>query len=164
MLKKLRAAGFDRVMGNLYLPTLQILNAYAFGRFTISLETDPLAVLSDFARLIAHPEDAERLRDVLCWLDNHSYWNEQLPDDARESDFSCPLNKESARPVNKYVVLTATEFSSPGHFPGYRGRTPLTNPHQGEVPGVRKPTEPPRRVLDQRSRLYRARGGIHDRG
>jgi hypothetical protein len=103
MLAKLRAAGIDQVIGNLYLPNLQLVNAYAFGRLTQNLETEPQAILGDFARLIAQPEDTAALTDVLCWLDNSGYWNHQLPADAREPGFDCTLDKNQALSTLKSI-------------------------------------------------------------
>jgi len=95
MLQRLQDTDIDRVMGNLYLPHLQLSNTYAFGRLTEAPQTEPIAILRDFARLAAHREDVERLTEVLCWLDNNSYWNYQLTEDAREPLLPCVLTRDT---------------------------------------------------------------------
>ncbi len=96
LLQRLRDTGIDRVIGNLYLPFLQLINTYAFG--TLLNDPDRLVeeVLYDFAKLIAHPEDIDRLAEVLAWLENHSYWEEQMPPDGCLPEIPCKLNKASA--------------------------------------------------------------------
>lgn len=96
MLLGLRSAGIDRVMGNLYLPGLQLPNTYAFGRLTAGTDLDPSHVLADFAAVVAHPADVGALTEVLMWLENGSYWQQQLPPDAREPDYPCSLSREAA--------------------------------------------------------------------
>lgn len=53
LLLALRRAGIDQVIGNLYLPMLQLPNTFAFGRLTERPDRDPMEVLAEFARLVA---------------------------------------------------------------------------------------------------------------
>jgi hypothetical protein len=94
MLQSLRAAGLDRVMGNLYLPNLQLANTYGFGRLAQDPGADIADVQREFASNIVQREDVAALADVLSWLDNNSYWDQQMPPDAREAPLPCDLNRE----------------------------------------------------------------------
>ncbi|WP_428307935.1 hypothetical protein [Lacipirellula sp.] len=94
MLQSLRAAGLDRVMGNLNLPNLQLANTYGFGRLAQDPAADIADVQREFARNIVQREDIAALADVLSWLDNNSYWDQQMPSDAREAPLPCDLNRE----------------------------------------------------------------------
>lgn len=96
LLHKLRDFGIRQVIGNLYLPTLQLINTYAFAQLTNDPDIAPQRVLENFAKLLAQPADAGRLCEVLCWLDNHSYWNEQQPSDARLPNLPCSLTRQTA--------------------------------------------------------------------
>lgn len=96
LLLRLREVGIDSVMGNLYLPFLQISNTYAYGRLLNSPEEDPLELIHDFARLVAHPADVQKLTEVMVWLENHSYWQEQMPEDGRLPNLPCSLTQETA--------------------------------------------------------------------
>ena len=95
LLQSLQDKGIDRVMGNLYLPYLQLLNTYAYGRLLDDPQLAPESVISDFARLVAHPEDVDRLSDVLAWFENNSYWEEQMPEDGRLPSLPCTLTRET---------------------------------------------------------------------
>jgi hypothetical protein len=96
LLQSLRRVGVDSVIGNLYLPLLQLPNTYAFGRLTEDPERKPEAILHDFACLIAHREDVGKLTDTLLWLENNSYWQQQMPPDGRLPDLPCTLNRAQA--------------------------------------------------------------------
>lgn len=96
MLLGLQSAGIDRVMGNLYLPGLQLSNTYAFGRLATTPDLDPLDILAEFAAVVAHPADVAALTEVLAWLENNSYWQHQLPADGREPNLPCSLSREEA--------------------------------------------------------------------
>ena len=96
MLQALRDAGVQHVVGNLYLPYLQLSNTYAFGRLSADPDAEPRPILEEFARLVAHREDVPALAEVLAWMDNNSYWNEQLPSDARLPAFPSNLTRETA--------------------------------------------------------------------
>jgi hypothetical protein len=80
----------------LYLPYLQLSNTYAYGRLLDDPQTEPTAILKDFAALIADKEDAESLAEVMAWVENHSYWEEQMPEDGRLTELPCTLDKASA--------------------------------------------------------------------
>ena len=97
ILQRLQRTGIDRVMGNLYLPYLQISNTYAYGRLLENPQEDPREIILDFSRLIAHPEDAERLAEVMTWAENQSYWEVQLPEDARLAPLDCSLTRQQAQ-------------------------------------------------------------------
>ncbi len=96
LLQTLRDAGIDAVMGNLYLPWLQLSNTFAFGQLLENPDRDPRELLAEFARLVAHPADADALTDVLVWLDNHSYWREQLPIADRLPPLPSALDRDGA--------------------------------------------------------------------
>ncbi len=96
LLQQLSAKGISRIIGNLYQPYLQIGNTYAYGRLLQNPDLPAQQIIHDFARLIAHPEDAERLAEVLCWVENHSYWEEQMPEDGRLLEIPCTLDKSAA--------------------------------------------------------------------
>ena len=96
LLQRLRAAGIDQVMGNLYLPFLQLSNTYAYGKLLENPDLAPEAIIAGFAELVAHPEDREALAGVMTWVENHSWWEEQMPEDGRLPELTCALSKESA--------------------------------------------------------------------
>ena len=96
LLQRLQETGIDQVMGNLYLPFLQLLNTYAYGRLLDDPQAEPAAILRDFAALVAHKEDVEQLTEVLVWMENHSYWEEQMPEDGRLPELPCALDKARA--------------------------------------------------------------------
>jgi hypothetical protein len=96
LLKALRAAGIEHVMGNLYLPYLQLANTYAYGRLLDDPDADAWGILRDFSALVAHPDDLESLTEVLAWLDNSSYWQEQMPADGRPPAFSLRIDRARA--------------------------------------------------------------------
>lgn len=95
LLRKLQGIGIDRVIGNLYLPCLQLSNTYAYGRLLQDPETEASMVITDFARIVAHPADAEALAEVLTWVDNHSSWELQHPADARLPHLPCTLTDQT---------------------------------------------------------------------
>lgn len=99
LLKSLQRVGVDSVIGNLYLPLLQISNAYAFGKLTENPNREPQEILRDFARLVAHREDVDALTDALSWLENNSYWNQQTPSNSRLPDLPCELKREKAKRI-----------------------------------------------------------------
>lgn len=96
LIRNLQGAGIERVIGNLYLPLLQISNTYAFGRLLSHPNTPPEQILHDFAKFIAQKEDVDCLTEVLIWLDNHSYWQEQMPMDGKLAHLPNHLNRKSA--------------------------------------------------------------------
>lgn len=103
MLMRLQEAKIDQVIGNLYVPNLQLSNAYAFGRLTDRPDIASEEVLNDFAKLVAQPADVTALTAVLCWLENNSYWHHQLPVDAREAPLQCELTRSTAISTLKRV-------------------------------------------------------------
>ena len=96
LLQSLRTAGIERVIGNLYLPHLQLSNTYAYGKLLNEPDRDPHAILEDFARLAARREDVAKLTDVLTWIENNSFWQQQMPPDGRLPDLSCRLTRAEA--------------------------------------------------------------------
>jgi hypothetical protein len=96
LLQSLRHTGIERVIGNLYLPHLQLSNTYAYGRLLHDPGLDPRGLLDDFARMAARREDAAKLADVLTWLENNSYWQEQMPTDGRIANLPCGLTRDDA--------------------------------------------------------------------
>lgn len=96
LLRSLRQAGIDSVIGNLYLPLLQISNTFAYGRLLQNPDADPHTILADFAALVAVKADVAALTEVLAWLENHSYWQQQMPVDGRLPDLPCTLNRAGA--------------------------------------------------------------------
>ncbi len=99
LLQSLQRVGVDSVIGNLYLPLLQVSNAYAFGRLTENPNRKPQDILHDFARLIAQREDVDKLTDALLWLENNSYWSQQMPPTGRLPDLPCTLNRAQAAQI-----------------------------------------------------------------
>jgi len=96
LLLRLRETGIDSAIGNLYLPYLQISNTYAYGRLLDNPEQDPRILIHDFSALVARPQDVQKLTDVMTWVENHSYWQEQMPEDGRLPNLPCSLNQETA--------------------------------------------------------------------
>lgn len=103
LLQSLRKVGVDSVIGNLYLPLLQLSNTFAFGQLTENPNRKPEDILRDFARLIAHREDVEKLTDTLFWLENNSYWQQQMPPNGQLPDLPCALNRAEAGQIASTV-------------------------------------------------------------
>lgn len=99
LLQRLQSAGIDQVMGNLYLPWLQLSNTYAYGRLLEDPQREALGLLREFAGVVAKPDDVEKLTEVLAWLENHSWWEEQMPEDGRLPELPCSLDKAQALKV-----------------------------------------------------------------
>ncbi len=97
LLLRLRRRQIEEVMCNLYLPTLQLGNTYAYGRLLDIPDADPANILQEFARLMADPPDADKLAKVLYWLENNSFWEYELRDDSRLALLPCDLTREQAR-------------------------------------------------------------------
>jgi len=96
LLRSLRATGIDRVIGNLYLPHLQLSNTWVYGALLKDPDADVGKLLHAFARLVARREDADKLADVLVWLENHSFWQQQMPPDGRLPDLLCRIDRAAA--------------------------------------------------------------------
>lgn len=96
LLQSLQKTGIDRVIGNLYLPFLQLSNTFALGRLCENPHRKLQDVIQEFARLIAHRDDAERLAEILTWVENNSYWQQQMPTDGRLPNLPCALNRTAA--------------------------------------------------------------------
>ncbi len=99
LISRLSEAGIQEVMGNLYTPFIQLANTYAFGAFLRDPNLTAERVLQEFAAALVFRDDREALADVLAWMDNHSYWQEQLPEDARLPLFDVAMTKERAQRV-----------------------------------------------------------------
>lgn len=97
LLQRLQETGIDQVMGNLYLPWLQLPNTYAYGRLLDDPQAEPADILRDFAGLIAHRDDATALAEIMAWVENHSYWEEQMPEDDRLPALNCTLDRSGAQ-------------------------------------------------------------------
>jgi hypothetical protein len=96
LLRTLQGIGIDRVMGNLYLPLLQLPNTFAYGRLLQGPDREPQSILHDFARLVAQRDDVAKLTEVLLWVENNSYWQQQMPLDGRLPNLPCKLTRETA--------------------------------------------------------------------
>ncbi|MCX7018316.1 MAG: hypothetical protein WCK47_11925 [bacterium] len=93
----LRALGIRNVMGNLYLPSLQIVNTWVFGRLLADASRDPMDLLHEFSAHIACPGDIDALADVLAWMDNNSWWNSQTPQNSRPAALPTRATRAMAR-------------------------------------------------------------------
>lgn len=99
LLQSLRTVGMQSVMGNLYLPTLQLINTFAFGQLSANPALAPETVLQRFARLIVQRQDTSALTDILAWLENNSWWQVQMPEDGRIPNLSCSLRRQDAERI-----------------------------------------------------------------
>lgn len=95
-IQRLRELGINEVMCNLYLPTLQLSNTYAYGRLLGNPDDDPAAILRGFAELIADPDDVGKLTEVMTWLELNSSWRGQLPSSVYLPTLSCSLDRAQA--------------------------------------------------------------------
>jgi hypothetical protein len=96
LLQALLDAGINNVMGNLYLPLLQISNTYAYARLLDDPAAAPEAILHDFAGVVARRDDVDALTQVLIWLENNSYWHYQMPAPDRLASLPCDVDKAAA--------------------------------------------------------------------
>lgn len=103
LLRNLRSAAIDSVMGNLYLPWLQLANTYAYGRLLDDPDASVERLLLEFSRLIAVADDVERLAEVLAWFENNSYWEQQHPEDARLPHVACGLTRDTVMAAARAV-------------------------------------------------------------
>lgn len=99
LVQALQKAGITGVMGNLYLPRLQVSNTYAYGRLLEDPKAEPQRLLQEFARLVVPREDVEALTAVLMWMENHSYWQQQMPPDGRLPNLPDSLTGEKAEQI-----------------------------------------------------------------
>ena len=97
LLRTLRLMGIDSVIGNLYLPLLQISNTYAYGRLLDNPDADPIDLIRDFAKLVVVKDDVDKLVEVMVWVENNSYWEEQMPEDSRLPKLPVTVSTQRAR-------------------------------------------------------------------
>lgn len=96
LLRSLGRVGINSVLGNLYLPPLQLSNTYAYGQLLENPDRKPETLLQEFARLVVAKPDVAALTDILAWLENNSYWQQQMPADARLPSLSVTLDRTTA--------------------------------------------------------------------
>ena len=96
LLQRLQETGIDQVMGNLYVALFATVEHLRLLRLLDNPDTEPMVILQDFAKLVAHRDDADQLAEVLAWMENHSYWEEQMPEDGRLPELPCSLDKAGA--------------------------------------------------------------------
>jgi hypothetical protein len=123
LLKTLQSTGIRQVIGNLYLPHLQLSNTFCYGRFLQDPGRQPEAVLEEFAKIVAAPGDVAKLTDVLIWMDNHSYWQQQMPADGKLPSLPSRLSKAEAiriaggiKPNTKSAMLPIPAAEWLGHL------------------------------------------------
>lgn len=113
LMRTLSKAGIRRVMGNLYLPTLQLSNTFSLGQLKRNPAIATHEILSEFATLVARPEDAAALTDVLVWLDNNSYWDEQIRQFNTPDALLPPTPTDMTRESATKAVAAVRPASSP---------------------------------------------------
>jgi len=89
--EKSRALGIDGVFVNAYNPPYQMGNIFAYGQLNRDLAQPVRTILSKFAALIAQQDSVGQLTEVLTFLENHSWWGNQMPVQYRLKPLPCKL-------------------------------------------------------------------------
>lgn len=86
-----RAAGIDGAFANAYAPALQMGNVFAFGRLLRRPNLDVQAVLKEFSALLVAPESVGDMEEILAFLENRSWWANQMPKPYRLAELPCRI-------------------------------------------------------------------------
>ncbi|MHB0998659.1 MAG: hypothetical protein ACYC27_05380 [Armatimonadota bacterium] len=90
----------------------EALNTYAFARFCQDPRLTPEGVINEYAGYIADPGTKAYLVDVIKFIENHSTWQNGLPEKNRLPDFEC--RSKSAKQAS--ALLSKVK---PNHNPGF---------------------------------------------
>ena len=58
---------------------------------------DPIDLIRDFAKLVVVRDDVDKLVEVMIWVENNSYWEEQMPEDSRLPKLPVTVSTQRAR-------------------------------------------------------------------
>ena len=110
---KLKQRDVDGIMGNLYNPQYQPLSTYAFAQLAGDAGSSDEKILRDFAALIVHPDDVDKLYDILSYLESNDPWEADLPASWRKKHVECRISRVKADELAK--TLRALD-DNPGHL------------------------------------------------
>jgi hypothetical protein len=84
-----RQLGLDGLVANAAFVPAEPLNIYAFGRMCGSASLTPDALLEEYSRLLADRKTRRTLTQVLRFIENHSNWENSLPQASRRKPLDC---------------------------------------------------------------------------
>jgi hypothetical protein len=80
---------------------VEALNAYAFARFARDKTATPAGVIDEFAGFVAKDADKARLARILRFVENHSTWQESMPEKLRLPNFDTGDLDSAARALEE---------------------------------------------------------------
>lgn len=84
-----REIGLDGMIANAAFISAEPLNIFAFGRMGSSPKKSPEAILAEYASLLVTRETQASLTNILRFIENHSNWENSLPQANRLKHFDC---------------------------------------------------------------------------
>jgi len=84
-----RELGLGGLVANASFVLAEPLNIYAFGRMCQSPSLTPDALLEEYASLLADRQSVHSLAQVLRFIENHSNWDNSLPQRYRSKPLDC---------------------------------------------------------------------------
>ena len=91
----------------------ETLNTYAFARLAMDATVPPEKVLDEYAAILATPETASTLGQILRFIENHSTWEMSLPPENRLPKLATPL-------TSGWMALRSLATVHPNPKPGLR--------------------------------------------
>lgn len=106
--EKIQRLGIDGEFVNAYNPAFDMGNIYAYGQLHRNPSKPVRVVLREFAALIARPDSVESLTEVFTFLENQSWWGEQMPTQFRLKPLPCKLRsyEEATAALRKVEPLS----------------------------------------------------------
>ncbi len=120
--------GVDGTLVNAYNPAAQMGNIFAYGQLNRDPDKPVPTILTEFAGLIAQPDSVRQLTDVFMFLENHSWWESQMPAQYRLNPLPCRIKTypEAIATLKKVKPLRnspAPLLMSPDQYLGEVGST-----------------------------------------
>jgi hypothetical protein len=84
-----RSIGLDGMVTNAAFVDAEALNIYVFARMCHAPELTPEAALDEYAAIVADDASSDVLAQVLRFIENHSNWQNSLPEEYRLPNFDC---------------------------------------------------------------------------
>lgn len=94
-----RAIGLTGMISNCDGPNsaVEAMNVYAFARFCQDGDLTPEAVIDEYARYLSEDADAqETIAQVIRFVENHSTWEQSIPERYRVAELTCRFKTADA--------------------------------------------------------------------
>ncbi|MHB1456987.1 MAG: hypothetical protein ACYC0V_08750 [Armatimonadota bacterium] len=139
MVKDLRGIGLNGLIANGSPESCkaEALNTYAFAQLCLNPSLTPTDVIMQYAALIATPSTAEDLSQVLRFIENHSTWQNGLPEKYRLPNFECSIKsaKDGLSALENIIPAKESSFPLPEPPTDYlkrlKIRLELISKHEG---------------------------------